>query len=969
MDQLLQQGQLLDVDLFDATVDAFYHGSEGTRKQAQHVLTAFGNDPNAWQSVATIFDRSNNVNAKYLALRVLERFVTVFWYTIPVEKRLDIRNYIVQQVIDLASSGKAPAILLSKLNVILVQILKKDWLKHWPGFIEELVAASPTNLSLCENNLQLIKLFCEDVFEVTEAVTIANRRKLETQMKRQAGLVVDLCLQILATPSVPSSLSCSALDTLVHLVSFSPSSAPAIAQHLSPWVAKSRAHRKLAMACYTEIISLDGLSADFVAPVLLDVLPPLLQLLAPFTPTSDPDVYDDLEEMDQACIQHAALFLQSLIAKPVELLHGLHPESLDQCRQAMLVLSAIANDSVWTVCLEYWEKWASLAGPIDPAFAKCLITIIVPRVDRIDKSMSQVLMWAFSMAPQDSLTYLTDQLTMAMKTNDWDQLAHVGWAVTNLSDVALADDSLFAQPMLQVLLNHLDQSATSTLEITVNCLEWTARILGHFPRFLEAHYQEILPVLWPVLWTALHDSNPSTKSIACDALVQLCQAGPLAMTSSLLPIAHQPFTQILKNLDSLIADWHLSKELETIYGALGYVIVALDPGKQELAMGQVMKVPMEKLQTLQSSITTGSALSIDQWVMLRTLLRLCVSLGNHSGPIFQKYFEHWIPWLIQLYPVLNQHPGCQSPQGKLCMVVKDLCCDLLVIQASQPHLTNSQLVRDFLQVIMADYHSQGFISAAPVLTMMAKLIETLKLPWVGPQNALVGMLLEPTLAAIKGNMEDLPEHRLGFFTLLHAVVRHYFNELLQWPLSEATLLVDSLLWGAKHTLLEIAQPSLEACLSLVDQAQALDDEDLAGLFHQSHYMRLLSGVLQVLTDPDCHNALSSQSRLLATLLQIIEEGQVYVPVFDPSHVPNPLMSNTDYIMAFVQSYFTQTFPFLASHQVEVMVRGMFTYSDQPDRFQEDLEDFLVDIREVEDEETGQQLHLEEQQAEQQLFLL
>jgi exportin-1 len=65
---------------------------------------------------------------------------------------------------------------LNKLNIILVQvmdmqiliemikelfffkILKHEWPKKWPNFISDIVEASKTSESMCQNNLEILKL-------------------------------------------------------------------------------------------------------------------------------------------------------------------------------------------------------------------------------------------------------------------------------------------------------------------------------------------------------------------------------------------------------------------------------------------------------------------------------------------------------------------------------------------------------------------------------------------------------------------------------------------------------------------------------------------------------------------------------------------------------------------------------------------------------------------------------------------
>ena len=47
---------------------------------------------------------------------------------------------------------------LSKLNIILVQIVKHEWPRNWPTFISDIVGSSKTNKSLCQNNMSILKL-------------------------------------------------------------------------------------------------------------------------------------------------------------------------------------------------------------------------------------------------------------------------------------------------------------------------------------------------------------------------------------------------------------------------------------------------------------------------------------------------------------------------------------------------------------------------------------------------------------------------------------------------------------------------------------------------------------------------------------------------------------------------------------------------------------------------------------------
>lgn len=69
--------------------------------------------------------------------------------------------------------------LLGRLNVVLVEILKHEWPHDWPTFIPEIVDASQSAETLCENNLNILKLLAEEVFEFSEDHLTSEKGKAE----------------------------------------------------------------------------------------------------------------------------------------------------------------------------------------------------------------------------------------------------------------------------------------------------------------------------------------------------------------------------------------------------------------------------------------------------------------------------------------------------------------------------------------------------------------------------------------------------------------------------------------------------------------------------------------------------------------------------------------------------------------------------------------------------------------------
>ena len=129
---------------------------------------------------------------QYLALQIMNNLITTRWKALPMEQRSGIRNFIVGVVIKISStpdddassnsssSNSTPAAtaylhtsspreriaFVNKMNLIVVQILKQEWPNGtWPNAIDEIVNSSKSNLGLCENNMVILRLLSEEVFD------------------------------------------------------------------------------------------------------------------------------------------------------------------------------------------------------------------------------------------------------------------------------------------------------------------------------------------------------------------------------------------------------------------------------------------------------------------------------------------------------------------------------------------------------------------------------------------------------------------------------------------------------------------------------------------------------------------------------------------------------------------------------------------------------------------------------------
>jgi exportin-1 len=129
---------------------------------------------------------------------------------------------------------------------------------------------------------------------------------------------------------------------------------------------------------------------------------------------------------------------------------------------------------------------------------------------------------------------------------------------------------------------------------------------------------------------------------------------------------------------------------------------------------------------------------------------------------------------------------------------------------------------------------------------------------------------EPTLNMITKDFAEYPEIRAGFYNMLRAINAKCFpgknglvnmictwysssfffrTALLELAPAQFKLFIDSIVWGFKHTMRDIADIGLNTCEEIINNISQ-SDPNIAGAFYQSYYLSILQDIFFVLTDRD-----------------------------------------------------------------------------------------------------------------------
>ncbi|XP_045927344.1 exportin-1-like [Micropterus dolomieu] len=364
--QLLDFNQKLDINLLDNVVNCLYHGVGPQQRMAQEVLTHLKEHPDAWTRVDTILEFSQNMNTKYYALQILETVIKTRWKILPRNQCEGIKKYVVGLIIKTssdASNVEKEKVYIGKLNMILVQILKQEWPKHWPTFISDIVGASRTSESLCQNNMVILKLLSEEVFDFSSGqMTQVKAKHLKDSMCNEFSQIFQLC-QFVMENSQNAPLVHATLETLLRFLNWIPLGYIFETKLISTLVYKFLnvpMFRNVTLKCLTEIagVSVSQYEEQFVTLFTLTMCQ--LKQMLPLN-TNIRLAYSNGKDDEQNFIQNLSLFLCTFLKEHGQLIEkrlNLR-ETLMEALHYMLLVSEVEETEIFKICLEYWNHLAA----------------------------------------------------------------------------------------------------------------------------------------------------------------------------------------------------------------------------------------------------------------------------------------------------------------------------------------------------------------------------------------------------------------------------------------------------------------------------------------------------------------------------------------------------------------------------------------------------------------------------------
>ncbi|XP_062503656.1 exportin-1-like isoform X2 [Corticium candelabrum] len=1026
--RLLDFNEKLDIHLLDRVVASLYNGAGEEQQVAQRVLTELKEHPDSWTRVDTILEYSASMETKYYALQILEVVIKTRWKVLPREQCEGIKKFIVGLVIKMSSSPEnlqQQRVYVGKLNMILVQILKHEWPRNWPTFISDIVGSSKTSESLCQNNMAILKLLSEEVFDFsTGQMTALKARHLRDSMNSEFSQVFQLCSFVMEN-SQSVALVMATLETLLRFLNWIPLGYIFETKLITTLVYKFLnvpMFRNVTLKCLNEIAGIEAEQYEEQFVLLFTITMTQLKQMLPLT-TNIRDAYRNGRDDEQNFIQNLSLFLCTFLKA-----HGVFLEQKAELQQTLLealhflvLISEVDETEIFKICLEYWnvltsdlykESPFSTSSPSSPIlvssgvqpysanipprrqlYLAVLSKVRVVMISRMAKpeevlvvendqgevvrefmkdtdaismykNMRETLVYLTHLDYADTEHIMTEKLQAQVSGAEWSwkNLNTLCWAIGSISGAMHEEDEKrFLVTVIKDLLGlcEMKRGKDNKAIIASNIMY----IVGQYPRFLRAHWKFLKTVV-NKLFEFMHETHDGVQDMACDTFIKISQKCKrhfvVLQVGEVMPFIEE----ILNNISAIICDLQ-PQQVHTFYEAVGYMINAQSDGMaRERLIEKYMSLPNQIWDGVITAATKNVEVLKDHEMVkqlgniLKTNVRGCKAIGH---PFVVQLGRIYLD-MLNVYKVLSENISAavasagevvtKTPLIRAMRTVKKETLKLIstwVEKSNDSKMVCESFIPPLLDAVLGDYQRNVPVAREPeVLSTMTTVVNKLEGNVTTEIPHILEAVFECTLAMINKDMEEFPEHRTNFFVLLQAITSYCFTAFLQIPAQQFKLVMDSIIWALKHTMQNVADTGLNILHTLLENVQRLDADQS---FYQTYFLELLQHVFSVATDTSHTAGLTMHATILCDMFRLVENGGIVAPLFNPSQVSDPTMTNQLFVHQYLQQLLKQAFPHLQSVQVQMVVNGLFTLNNDIPQLKEHLRDFLVMIREYAGEET------------------
>lgn len=625
-----------EISVLDQIISSAYNPMDPNRAAANQALMKLQEVPDLWQKADNIMEKASNPHTRFFGLSILDGAIKTRWKILPQPQKEGIRNYIVGKIIAMSQEEESLArekVLVGKLNLTLVEILKQEWPHNWPSFISDLVGSSKTSEVLCENNMHILKLLSEEVFDFSKDQMVTEKvKRMKESLNTEFSQVFQLCEFVMANSQRPSLLRIT-LQTLQRFLTWIPLGYIFQTNLIDALVNKffpAPMFRNEALDCLTEIGTLQGLDPQY-DPLFRQLFTGFLQQLAHvFGPETDlQPAFENGSEQDRQFIQKLAMFLSGFFKAHLKVLEA------SESQQALLTgmfylvrVSEVKETEIFRICLEAWNMLAEdlyksehastsssfNASPLHlsssnnngaPQSRKYLYSPVLNGVrtvmiasmakpeevlivedengDIVRETTKDTDVIAQYKTMRDTLVYLThlncedtETIMLAKLTEQvdgsgwsWNNLNTLCWAIGSISGAMAEDEE--KRFLVTVIKDLLGLCEQKRGKDNKAVVASNIMyVVGQYPRFLKAHWKFLKTVV-NKLFEFMHEVHPGVQDMACDTFLKIAGKCKRKFVTIQADESAPFLLELVDMLPNIISDLE-AHQVQSFYEAAGVML-------------------------------------------------------------------------------------------------------------------------------------------------------------------------------------------------------------------------------------------------------------------------------------------------------------------------------------------------------------------------------------------------------------
>lgn len=708
------------LEKLDKLVHDLHTGTAEQRTFSQHVLVQFKEADSSWSKVDFIITNTKNQETKFFALQALEHTIGKRWKVLPREQCDGIKNFIISIIISLTETLEhisTNKVYLSKLNLILVKILKHDWPQHWPTALADIVGAAKNGEAICQNNLEILRLLSEEIFEFSEDSMVQSKVKhLKQSMCDQFSQVFELCYYVLEN-SENQTLVQTCLKTLLKFTAWIPYGyffETELIAKLTTRLLPYHLFRNLTLACITEIAAIesDKNETEKYQEKFLVLYVETMKVIGEIIPYENVDLRDAYKkgtDSEQKLVQNLALFLSTFMTTHKHFVMRPHAKS-DEIKKGLMYLvkiSYVDDVEVFKICLDFWHQfaqnlyhtqslqmrgngWGNWGAPTESdvtmysALLSDVRTMMIFKMAKpeevlvavneqgdvvrevikdtdshvIYQTCKKTLVFLTHLDSKNTEDIMQHKLSCQVDDSEWswDNLNHLCWSIGSISGAMDEENERrFLVNVIKDLLGLCEQKrGKDNKAIIASNIMY---VVGQYPRFLRAHWKFLKTVV-NKLFEFMHEPHDGVQDMACDTFLKISQKCKRhfvqIQTGERVPFIEE----ILENTVQTVNDLQ-AHQVQSFYEAVGYMIAAqTDLGKQADLIRKYMLLPNQVWSNMieQAGLNQNTYLHSQETLrQLITILKTNIRACKSLGHSYVTQLSEIFMDMMSIYGMLGQY--------------------------------------------------------------------------------------------------------------------------------------------------------------------------------------------------------------------------------------------------------------------------------------------------------------------------